>query len=82
MKIRSIITTVSIAALALVGCASPDAPPLELPQQTSALQPCEYEWSNDCYWDGSKRDHGNGRSFIADADGNVTYIGRRHSHLE
>ncbi|MFF8629718.1 hypothetical protein [Streptomyces werraensis] len=41
----------------------------------STVQPCEDESSRDCYWDAATRGNGQGRSFIVDENGHVTYLG-------
>lgn len=36
--------------------------------------PCATEDSVSCYWDATKHGNGQGRSFVTDAEGNVTYL--------
>ncbi|NEB42571.1 hypothetical protein [Streptomyces sp. SID14515] len=60
--------TAAIASLALVGCTSPEAPPLEIPSQSPTAVPCQYEDSVNCYWDAPKRGNSKGASFYADED--------------
>ncbi len=41
---------------------------------STAYPPCAAEDSTVCHWDASTRGNGEGRSFLAHADGTVTYL--------
>ncbi|WP_164205230.1 hypothetical protein [Streptomyces parvus] len=60
--------TAAIATLAMAGCASPEAPPVEVPPQPPTAALCQYEDSTNCYWGASKHGNRKGKSFYADED--------------
>lgn len=62
---RKIIITLSIVIAALFAGLAPASADSQLP-------PCEFEDSQNCYWDASERGNGVGNDFI-DVDGVVTY---------
>jgi hypothetical protein len=53
----------AVTALALTAC-----------DPATSLPACPTEDSNGCAWDASQHGNGIGRSFVADDQGNVTYL--------
>lgn len=65
----------AIAGGVIVAMLAQNLPPYLGNERVAAamLPPCPTEDSVSCYWDASTRGNGEGRSFIAHADGSVTY---------
>ena len=67
MKIRyaAPIFAASLAAGFALGYAlDSTADPLPTPAPSSTLPPCEYEDSDNCFWDAQSRGNGEGTSFV------------------